>query len=126
LNMTTILLVEDNEFNRDMLSRRLIRKGFSILIAENGISGLKTAREALPDLILMDVSLPDIDGLEITRQLKADPQTKRIPIIVITAHAMVGDRQQSIAAGADDYHMKPVQLAALLSQIQALVPGVSV
>lgn len=120
--MATILLVEDNEFNRDMLSRRLSRKGFSILIAEDGASGLKLTREKMPDLILMDVSLPDIDGLEITRQLKADPQTRRIPIIVITAHAMVGDRQQSLAAGADDYHIKPVELTTLLTQIQALLP----
>lgn len=120
--MATILLVEDNEFNRDMLSRRLTRKGFSVLIAEDGSSGIKMTREKMPDLILMDVSLPDIDGLEITRQLKADPQTRRIPIIVITAHAMVGDRQQSLAAGADDYHIKPVELSTLLSQIQALLP----
>lgn len=120
--MATILLVEDNEFNRDMLSRRLARKGFSILIAEDGSRGIKMTREKMPDLILMDVSLPDIDGLEITRQLKADPQTRRIPIIVITAHAMVGDRQQSLAAGADDYHIKPVDLSTLLTQIQALLP----
>ena len=120
--MATILLVEDNEFNRDMLSRRLTRKGFTILIAEDGTSGLRMAREKMPDLILMDVSLPDIDGLEITRQLKADAQMRRIPIIVSTAHAMVGDRQQSLEAGADDYHIKPVDLATLLNQIQALLP----
>lgn len=120
--MATILLVEDNEFNRDMLSRRLTRKGFKILIAEDGTSGLRMARESMPDLILMDVSLPDIDGLEITRQLKADAQMRRIPIIVITAHAMVGDRQQSLEAGADDYHIKPVDLSTLLNQIQALLP----
>lgn len=119
--MSTILIVEDNEFNRDMLSRRLVRKGYEVLLAEDGSSGINLARTAKPDLILMDVSLPDVDGLEITRQLKAAEPTRRIPIIVITAHAMVGDRQQSLAAGADDYHMKPVELASLLTQIQALL-----
>lgn len=119
--MSKILIVEDNEFNRDMLSRRLVRKGYEVLLAEDGNSGIKLARTAKPDLILMDVSLPDVDGLEITRQLKAAEPTRRIPIIVITAHAMVGDRQQSLEAGADDYHMKPVELATLLTQIQALL-----
>jgi CheY-like chemotaxis protein len=119
--MATILLVEDNEFNRDMLSRRLARKGYEVVIAEDGTSGLRAARASAPNLILMDVSLPDIDGLEVTRQLKSDPATRSIPIIVITAHAMVGDRQQSLAAGADDYHMKPIDLVTLLSQIQALL-----
>ncbi len=119
--MSKILIVEDNEFNRDMLSRRLLRRGYEVLVAEDGSRGLKLAHTAHPDIILMDVSLPDIDGLEITRQLKADEQTRGIPIIVITAHAMVGDRQQSLAAGADDYHMKPVELAKLLTQIQTLL-----
>ncbi|HRI48651.1 MAG TPA: response regulator [Pseudomonadota bacterium] len=119
--MSKILIVEDNEFNRDMLSRRLSRKGFDVLVAEDGNSGIQLARTAHPDIILMDVSLPDIDGLEITRQLKADDKMRAIPIIVITAHAMVGDRQQSLEAGADDYHMKPVELAMLLTQIQALL-----
>lgn len=119
--MSRILIVEDNEFNRDMLSRRLLRKGFEVLIAEDGNSGMQLARTARPDIILMDVSLPDIDGLEVTRQLKADDKTRTIPIIVITAHAMVGDRQQSLEAGADDYHMKPVELAMLLTQIQNLL-----
>lgn len=119
--MSKILIVEDNEFNRDMLSRRLSRKGFDVLVAEDGNSGIQLARTAHPDIILMDVSLPDIDGLELTRQLKADDKTRAIPIIVITAHAMVGDRQQSLEAGADDYHMKPVELAMLLTQIQALL-----
>ena len=119
--MSKILIVEDNEFNRDMLSRRLLRKGFDVLVAEDGNRGIQLARTAHPDIILMDVSLPDIDGLELTRQLKADDKTRAIPIIVITAHAMVGDRQQSLEAGADDYHMKPVELAMLLTQIQALL-----
>jgi CheY-like chemotaxis protein len=119
--MATILLVEDNEFNRDMLSRRLMRKGYTVLIAEDGSSGIHTARASLPDLILMDVSLPDVDGLDLTRQLKVDARTAHIPIIIITAHAMVGDRQQSLAAGADDYHMKPVELATLLTQIEGLL-----
>lgn len=119
--MSKILIVEDNEFNRDMLSRRLMRRGYEVLIAEDGNRGIQAARTVKPDIILMDVSLPDIDGLELTRQLKADELTRRIPIIVITAHAMVGDRQQSLAAGADDYHMKPVELATLLTQIESLL-----
>lgn len=119
--MSKILIVEDNEFNRDMLSRRLVRKGYEVLLAEDGNTGIRLARTANPDIILMDVSLPDVDGLEITRQLKADEQARRIPIIVITAHAMVGDRQQSLEAGADDYHMKPVELTTLLTQIQVLL-----
>lgn len=119
--MSKILIVEDNEFNRDMLSRRLSRKGYEVMVAEDGNSGIQLARTAHPDIILMDVSLPDIDGLEVTRQLKADDKTRHIPIIVITAHAMVGDRQQSLKAGADDYHMKPVELALLLTQLQTLL-----
>jgi len=119
--MSKILIVEDNEFNRDMLSRRLLRKGFEVMVAEDGTSGIRLAHTAHPDIILMDVSLPDIDGLEVTRQLKGDDKTRSIPIIVITAHAMVGDRQQSLEAGADDYHMKPVELVTLLSQIQTLL-----
>ncbi len=119
--MSKILIVEDNEFNRDMLSRRLLRKGFEVMVAEDGTNGIRLAHTAHPDIILMDVSLPDIDGLEVTRQLKGDDKTRSIPIIVITAHAMVGDRQQSLEAGADDYHMKPVELVTLLSQIQTLL-----
>jgi CheY-like chemotaxis protein len=99
-----------------------LRKGYEVLVAEDGNRGIQLARSAHPDIILMDVSLPDIDGLEVTRQLKGDEKTRSIPIIVITAHAMVGDRQQSLEAGADDYHMKPVELAMLLTQIQALLP----
>jgi CheY-like chemotaxis protein len=120
--MPTILLVEDNEMNRDMLSRRLTRRGYEVLIAEDGESGLSMARAAVPHLILMDVSLPDMDGLEATRKLKADEQTRGIPIIVLTAHAMAGDRQEALSAGGDDYDIKPVELDRLLGKIQALLP----
>jgi CheY-like chemotaxis protein len=119
--MTTILLVEDNEMNRDMLSRRLIRRGYEVQIAEDGESGIRMALGSLPDLILMDLSLPDIDGLEATRRLKADARTSRIPIIVLTAHAMMGDRQQALAAGGDDYDIKPVELERLVGKISALL-----
>ncbi len=119
--MTTILLVEDNEMNRDMLSRRLIRRGYEVLLAEDGESGVRLALDSLPDLILMDLSLPDIDGLEVTRRLKADARTSHIPIIVLTAHAMLGDRQQALAAGSDDYDIKPVELERLVGKIRALL-----
>ena len=119
--MTTILLVEDNEMNRDMLSRRLIRRGYEVLIAEDGESGVRMAQEREPTLILMDLSLPDIDGLEATRRLKADARTSHIPIIVLTAHAMLGDRQQALAAGGDDYDIKPVELERLVGKIRALI-----
>jgi CheY-like chemotaxis protein len=119
--MTTILLVEDNEMNRDMLSRRLIRRGYEVRIAEDGESGVRMALGGLPDLILMDLSLPDIDGLEATRRLKEDPRTSHIPIIVLTAHAMLGDRQQALAAGGDDYDIKPVELERLDGKIRALL-----
>lgn len=119
--MTTILLVEDNEMNRDMLSRRLIRRGYEVLIAEDGATGLRLAHTATPALILMDLSLPDIDGLEVTRRLKADASTNHIPIIVLTAHAMMGDRQQSLAAGSDDYDIKPVEIERLVGKIRALL-----
>ena len=119
--MTTILLVEDNEMNRDMLSRRLMRRGYEVQIAEDGESGVRMALDSLPDLILMDLSLPDIDGLEATRRLKADARTSRIPIIVLTAHAMMGDRQQALAAGGDDYDIKPVELERLVGKIRVLL-----
>ncbi len=121
--MTTILLVEDNEMNRDMLSRRLIRRGYEVILAENGVSGVRMAQDREPALILMDLSLPDIDGLEATRRLKADPRTRGIPVIVLTAHAMMGDRQQALAAGADDYDIKPVELERLVGKILALLDG---
>ena len=121
--MTTILLVEDNEMNRDMLSRRLIRRGYEVILAEDGVSGVRMAQDHEPTLILMDLSLPDIDGLEATRRLKADPRTRKIPVIVLTAHAMMGDRQQALAAGADDYDIKPVELERLVGKILALLEG---
>ena len=122
--MTTILLVEDNEMNRDMLSRRLLRRGYEVQMAEDGETGVRMALGILPDLILMDLSLPDIDGLEATRRLKADARTSRIPIIVLTAHAMMGDRQQALAADSDDYDIKPVEIERLVGKIQALLERV--
>ncbi len=115
--MTTILLIEDNEMNRDMLSRRLRRKGFDLISAEDGITGIELARSEKPDLILMDISLPVMDGLQATRQLKADTNTDGIPIIALTAHAMSGDREKCLAAGCDDYATKPVEFPELLSKI---------
>jgi len=123
INMTRILLVEDNELNRDMLSRRLQRKGFQVLLAVDGQEGLQRAREELPDLILMDMNLPIVDGWEATRQLKADELTGRIPVIGLTAHAMAGDREKCLAAGCDQYDSKPVELDRLLEKIRALLPG---
>lgn len=120
--MPKILLVEDNEMNRDMLSRRLERKGYQIMIAVDGSQGVAMARSETPDLILMDMSLPVLDGWEATRQLKADPQTKVIPVIALTAHAMASDREQALAAGCDDYDTKPIELPRLLEKIEALLP----
>ena len=119
--MTKILLVEDNEMNRDMLSRRLMRKGFDVLMAVDGQEGLERARAVGPDLILMDMSLPVMDGWEASRRLKADPDTQHIPIIALTAHAMSEDRQSALDAGCDDYDTKPVDLKRLLGKIQALL-----
>jgi CheY-like chemotaxis protein len=119
--MPTILLVEDNELNRDMLSRRLVRKGYDVLIAEDGAKGLSAATDGNPDLILMDMSLPVIDGWEATRRLKADPQTRAIPVIALTAHAMSSDREKAVAAGCDDYDTKPVELERLLAKIDRLL-----
>jgi two-component system, cell cycle response regulator DivK len=117
--MPKVLLVEDNEMNRDMLSRRLERKGYEIVIAVDGGEGLAKARSESPVLILMDMSLPVVDGWEATRQLKADPATKQIPIIGLTAHAMAGDREKCLEAGCDDYDTKPVELPRLLEKMQA-------
>ncbi|MEY4672670.1 MAG: hypothetical protein RL148_454 [Planctomycetota bacterium] len=117
--MPKILLVEDNEMNRDMLSRRLERKGYEVVIAVDGGEGLAKARSESPVLILMDMSLPVVDGWEATRQLKADPATQAIPVIGLTAHAMAGDREKCLAAGCDDYDTKPVELARLLEKMQA-------
>jgi CheY-like chemotaxis protein len=120
--MSKILLVEDNEMNRDMLSRRLERRGYQVLIAVNGAEGVKMAISATPDLILMDMSLPVMDGWEATQSIKADPQTQSIPIIALTAHAMSGDREKALQAGCDDYDTKPIELSRLLSKIQAFLP----
>jgi two-component system, cell cycle response regulator DivK len=117
----TILIVEDNEMNRDMLSRRLQRRGYEVLIATDGGEGLEAARGKLPDLILMDMSLPVIDGWEATRQLKAEEATRKIPVIALTAHAMSGDRQKAVEAGCDDFDTKPIELARLLEKIEKLL-----
>ncbi len=121
--MPKILLVEDNELNRDMLSRRLIRKGFEVVMAVDGEVGVQMAQTELPDLILMDMSLPVLDGWGATRRLKADAATRRIPVIALTAHAMSDDRAQAIDAGCDDYDTKPVELERLLGKIQTLLAG---
>ncbi len=117
--MTRILLVEDNEMNRDMLSRRLKRKGYEVLIAVDGEQGVSMTKAQKPDLVLMDMSLPLLDGWEATRRLKADPTTQSIPIVALTAHAMAGDRDKAIEAGCDDYDTKPVELPRLLSKIKS-------
>ncbi|HZA67215.1 MAG TPA: response regulator [Geminicoccaceae bacterium] len=119
--MPTLLYVEDNEMNRDMLSRRLQRRGFKVLMARDGEQGLATATAEKPDLILMDMSLPVLDGWEATRQLKASPETKGIPIIGLTAHAMATDRDKCLEAGCDDYDTKPVELSRLLEKIERLL-----
>jgi two-component system cell cycle response regulator DivK len=119
--MPRILLVEDNEMNRDMLSRRLIRKGYDVVMAEDGQQGVDLAATASPDLILMDLSLPVIDGWEATRRIKAADATKAIPVIALTAHAMVGSEAQALAAGCDDFDTKPVDLARLLGKIEVLL-----
>lgn len=119
--MLKILLVEDNEMNRDMLSRRLERKGYRVVAAPDGKEGLSLARSLTPDLILMDVSLPVMDGWEVTRLLKADESTRHIPIIVLTAHALVGDREKAFTAGCDDYDTKPVEFVRLSEKIENLL-----
>ncbi len=119
--MPKILLVEDNEMNRDMLSRRLARQGYTVVCAVDGRQGLERARAERPDLILMDLSLPVLDGWEATRQLKADPDLRRIPVIALTAHAMASDAEQARAAGCDDYDTKPVELSRLRAKIEALL-----
>jgi CheY-like chemotaxis protein len=121
--MAKILLVEDNEMNRDMLSRRLARKGYEVVIAVDGQQGIEMARSETPDLILMDMSLPVVDGWEATRQLKSAPETQSIPVIALTAHAMAGDREKAVAAGCNDYDIKPIELPRLLEKIEALLGG---
>ena len=115
--MLKILLVEDNETNRDMLSRRLARRGYEVIIAVDGVEGLAMAQAEAPDLILMDMSLPVLDGWEATRRLKADPATNHIPVIALTAHALSGDRDKSLQAGCDDYESKPVNFTRLLEKM---------
>jgi len=117
--MSRILLVEDNAMNRDMLMRRLMRKGYEVLVAEDGAQAIETAGTEQPDLILMDMSLPEIDGWEATRRIKADDATNAIPVIALTAHAMAGDRARALEAGCDDYEVKPVDFARLIEKIQA-------
>lgn len=119
--MPRILLVEDNEMNRDMLTRRLERKGFEVAAATDGAEAVTRARSDPPDLVLMDMSLPVVDGWEATRRLKAAPETRAIPVIALTAHAMPGDRDRALEAGCDDYETKPVELPSLLDKIQALL-----
>jgi two-component system cell cycle response regulator DivK len=117
--MAKILLVEDNEMNRDMLSRRLVRRGYEVALALDGEQGVAMARSEAPALILMDMSLPGMDGWEATRRLKAAPETRTSPVIALTAHAMAGDREKAIEAGADDYDTKPIDLTRLLEKIEA-------
>jgi len=119
--MPKILLVEDNEMNRDMLSRRLLRKGFEVVMAVDGGQAVSMAESERPDLILMDMSLPVIDGWEATRRVKASETTGHIPIIALTAHAMSGDREKALSAGCNDYDTKPIEMPRLLEKIDALL-----
>ncbi|MBA3518329.1 MAG: response regulator [Rhizobiales bacterium] len=119
--MARILLVEDNEMNRDMLSRRLTRQGHEVLIAMDGAAAITTTSAERPDIILMDMSLPVLDGWEATRQLKANPATQGIPVLALTAHAMAADKDKAIAAGCDDYDTKPIELPRLLEKISELL-----
>ncbi|MET0600235.1 MAG: response regulator [Mesorhizobium sp.] len=121
--MAKILLVEDNELNRDMLSRRLIRQGYEVVIAHDGASGVEMTGAERPDLVLMDMSLPVLDGWEAAQRLKADPVTRSIPVIALTAHAMTADREKALAAGCDDYDTKPIELPRLLGKMQRLLRG---
>ncbi len=121
--MTRILYVEDNEDNIYMLTRRLTKKGFEVEVARDGAAGVRRTAELVPDLVIMDLSLPVIDGWEATRRIKADPATARIPVIGFTAHAMTGDREKALAAGCDEFETKPVDLPSLLAKIDALTGG---
>ncbi|TMJ72596.1 MAG: response regulator [Alphaproteobacteria bacterium] len=121
--MAKLLLVEDNEMNRDMLSRRLIRRGYEVAIAVDGDQGLTMAQSEKPDLVLMDMSLPVIDGWEATRRIKSSEETRHLPVIGLTAHAMAGDREKALEAGCDDYDTKPIELERLIGKIEALLPG---
>ena len=119
--MATILLVEDNEMNRDMLSRRLSRQGYQVIVAADGAQGHQLAQQERPDIILMDMSLPIMDGWEVTRLLKAESATASIPIVALTAHAMTGDREKALDAGCDDYDTKPIEFPRLLKKIQTFL-----
>ena len=119
--MTKVLLVEDNEMNRDMLSRRLTRRGFQVVCAMDGQQGVDLTRSEKPDIILMDMSLPVMDGWEATRRVKSDAATRNVPVIGLTSHAMSGDREKAIEAGCDDYDTKPVELDRLIGKIERLV-----
>ena len=119
--MPKILMIEDNEQNRDALSRRLQRHGYDVITAIDGRQGITMAQAELPDLILMDLNLPDVDGWEATRILKEAPETRAIPIMAMTAHAIAGDQERALQAGCDDYHAKPVEFQRLLTQIEALL-----
>lgn len=119
--MAKILLVEDNEMNRDILSRRLVRSGFEVVMAVNGQEGIDMASSEKPDLILMDMSLPVLDGWDATRKLKADASTAKIPVIALTAHAMETDREKALAAGCDDFDTKPIEMPRLLEKISAFI-----
>jgi two-component system cell cycle response regulator DivK len=121
--MAKLLLVEDNEMNRDMLSRRLTRRGYQVAIAVDGAQGIAMAQSEKPDLVLMDLSLPGIDGWEATRRIKAGADTKHLPVIGLTAHAMAGDREKALEAGCDDYDTKPIELERLIGKIQSLLPN---
>ncbi len=121
--MATILIVEDNEMNRDMLSRRLERKGYAVRLAGDGAQGVELATSHPPDLILLDMSLPVMDGWEAARKLKSNPETARIPIIALTAHVFSQDRERALEAGCDDYDTKPIELPRLLEKIEALISG---
>ena len=123
--MPRILLVEDNEMNRDMLSRRLVRNGYEVFLAMDGQQGADMALSEQPDLILMDMSLPVIDGWEATRRIKANDATRRIPVIALTAHAMAGDREKAMEAGCEDYDTKPVEMSRLLGKIAALLKPIA-
>ncbi|MGB3401907.1 MAG: response regulator [Microcoleaceae cyanobacterium] len=119
--MAKILLVEDNEMNRDMLKRRLKRKGYDVFIAVDGAEGVELSQTQYPDLILMDMSLPVMDGWQATQKIKANPKTKAIPVIALTAHAMAGDREKCLAAGCNDYDTKPIEFPRLLQKIEVLL-----
>jgi len=121
--MAKVLLIEDNEMNRDMLSRRLERKGFQVIMAEDGKEGIEMARKEKPDLILMDMNLPEIDGWNATKTIKHDDQIKHIPVIALTSHAMAGDKKRALEAGCDEYEPKPIDFSTLLKKIYLLLPG---